>query len=74
MYKLWLLDIAIGGVGSGASTYALEDGGGGIIDTFASIFTSGFEIITGNNALLAILCVAVGAPILGAVISIFRGR
>lgn len=45
-----------------------------IITNFTSIFSNCFTVITGNPALVAILVTAVGAPILGAVISIFKGR
>lgn len=66
------LDIDIGSVPD-AATFSAETSGG-ILDTFSSIFTSGFNIITGNSALLAILCVGVGLPILGGIISVFKGR
>lgn len=65
------LDIDIGSVAD-ASARSVDNGG--ILDTFSSIFTSGFNIITGNSALLAILCVAIGLPILGGIISVFKGR
>ena len=73
-FVLLPLDIAIGSYGGGGvATYAAGDGTG-IIETFVSVFTSMFNVITENPALLAILCVAVGAPILGVVISLFKGR
>lgn len=76
MYKFFLLplDISIGTYGGGGVARAASDGGSSIIETFVSVFTSMFNVITENPALLAILCVAVGAPILGVVISLFKGR
>lgn len=68
-----VMDVVIGGYGSQyAATYS--DGDVGLIDTFASVFTSAFAIITENPALFLIVCVAVGVPVLGAIFSIFRGR
>lgn len=66
------LDIAIGTIGDSGISAQTE--GGSILETFLSVFTSMFNIITGNNALLMILAVAVGAPILGVVLSLFKGR
>lgn len=66
------LDISIGSYGGGG--ISPQAGGTDIITTFVSVFTSMFNVITENPALLVILCVAVGAPILGVVISIFKGR
>lgn len=40
----------------------------------SSIFSSCFDIIEGNPALTVIICAAVGLPILGAVISMFKGK
>lgn len=77
MHKLIFLplDISIGTYGGGGvATYAAGDDSTTIISTFVSVFTSMFNVITENPALLAILCVAVGAPILGVVISLFKGR
>lgn len=66
-------EIVIGGYGSNyAATYA--EGSTGLIDTFASAFSSGFNILTDNPALLLIVSVAVGVPILGAILALFRGR
>lgn len=66
-------DVVIGGYGSNyPATYA--DGAVGLIDTFASAFSSGFNILTDNPALLLIVAVAVGVPILGAILALFRGR
>ena len=48
--------------------------GADILDNFASVFSSGFAIITSNPALSLIVTVAVGVPILGAVLALFRGR
>lgn len=67
-----LLDIAIGAIGDSGISAQAE--GGSILETFLSVFTSMFNIITGNNALLLILAVAVGAPVLGVVLSLFKGR
>lgn len=74
MLKFWNLplDAIIGSVEAATKNAAATSDG--ILGTFASIFTSGFNIITDNPALFAILCVAVGAPILGVVISLFKGR
>lgn len=78
MLNLWLLplDVGIGYVEETVVANAFNSSGDGtsLLEGFASIFTSGFNMITGNPALFAILCVAVGAPILGAVVSIFRGK
>ena len=68
-----LADVVIGGYGSNyPATYA--EGSTGLIDTFASAFSSGFNILTDNPALLLIVSVAVGVPILGAILALFRGR
>lgn len=68
-----LSDIVIGGYGADyPATYA--EGDIGLIDTFASIFKSGFAIIEDNVVLVTIIAVSVGVPILAAVVSIFRGR
>ena len=70
-----LLDIAIGSYGGGNAGIATAAAGdGGIIETFVSVFTSMFNVITENTALKMILVIAVGAPILGVVISLFKGR
>lgn len=68
-----LQDVVIGGYGFDTPvTYA--EGSVGLIDTFASAFTSAFNILTDNPALLLIVSVAVGVPILGAILALFRGR
>lgn len=53
---------------SGVQTFSETD----IITTFTSAFTSFFSIITSNPALLMILAAAVGLPILGGVIALFK--
>ena len=53
---------------SGVQTFSDTD----IISTFTSAFSSFFTVITENPALLLILCVAVGLPILGGVIALFK--
>lgn len=53
---------------SGIQTFSDTD----IISTFTGAFSSFFTLITGNPALLLILCVAVGLPILGGVIALFK--
>lgn len=75
MHKLIFLplDISIGTYGGGGIS-AQAEGGSSIVETFVSVFTSMFNVITENPALLMILCIAVGAPILGVVISLFKGR
>lgn len=76
MYRFFLLplDVAIvGGGNNGIATIASGDDAS-IFSTFTSIFSTCFDLITGNPALFAILVVAVGAPILGAIISILKGR
>ena len=66
-------EIVIGGYGTNyPATYS--EGSTGLIDTFASAFSSGFNILTDNPALLLIVSVAVGVPILGAILALFRGR
>lgn len=53
---------------SGVQTFSDAD----IISTFTSAFSSFFSLITGNPALLLILAAAVGLPILGGVIALFK--
>lgn len=66
-------EIIIGGYGEHyAAPYA--ENNTGIIDTFASVFSSIFSLISDNPALLLILVVAVGVPVVGAIFSLFRGR
>ncbi len=74
MLKFWTLplDVIIGSVEATPKNAAATSDG--ILGTFASVFTSGFNIITDNTALFLILCVAVGTPILGALVSLFKGR
>lgn len=48
--------------------------GSDVLSNFASAFSAGFEIIQSNPALSLIVTVAVGVPILGAVLALFRGR
>lgn len=48
--------------------------GSDILDNFASVFSTAFEIITSNPALSLIVTVAVGVPVIGAVLAVVRGR
>lgn len=41
---------------------------------FTSVFTSAFSLITSNVALMIILAVGVCLPVVGALLSLFRGR
>ena len=45
---------------------------GDILTEFTSVFSSMFTLITGNPALLIILCVAVGVPVVGAIMALFK--
>lgn len=74
MNWLYPLDIGIGSYSGGGGISAQTVENGGIVETFVSIFTSMFNVITENSALLMILAIAVGAPILGVVLSLFKGR
>lgn len=53
---------------SGVQTFSDMD----IISTFTSAFSSFFTLITGNPALMLILCAAVGLPILGGLMALFK--
>lgn len=74
MNWLYPLAIGIGSYSGGGEISARAAENGGIVETFVSIFSSMFNVISENSALLMILAIAVGAPILGVVLSLFKGR
>ena len=45
---------------------------GDIITEFTTVFGDIFTMITTNPALLIILCVAVGVPVVGAIMALFK--
>ena len=45
---------------------------GDVLTEFSSVFSTMFTLITGNPALLIILCVAVGVPVVGAIMALFK--
>lgn len=81
MFKLFapfvntLMDIRISPSvdGPGVAMFA-EGDSSSILSTFFGIFSDTWAFLIANPALLAIVCVAVGAPILGVVLSLLRGR
>lgn len=57
-----------------ANQFSAGQSVGNIFSTFTEIFGSAFTLISGNSALAIILAVAVGLPILGGIIALFKGR
>lgn len=69
------LNIGISPSVDGPGIAALAEGdSGSIMSTFFGIFTDAWSFLISNPALLAVVCVAVGAPILGVILSLLRGR
>ncbi len=66
-------EIIIGGYGEHYATPYSENSTG-IIDTFASVFSSIFSLISDNRALSLILVVAVGVHVVGAIFLLFSVR
>ena len=67
-----LNNVVLGGYSPGGATTYVTGEDQDIVSTFASLFTSAFNLIADNPALFGILCVAVGAPILATVLAIFK--